>query len=963
MQKTEVPHSHNRDSGARWMKRLRTMGYTALCSGVILAAASNPAAAVAQTTLQPRQAEQSYEKARIKFHSGETAAAAIHLKNALQAYPGHLPSRILMAEILISNGDGAGAEIELNYAQERGADEDRLVVLFGHAYILQGKNDYLLDVIRNGNRDNSVEADISYLRGRAYFANKKLANAKQNFEAALARNPYLYQAQLGLAQVAAVHKNFAEAMQYVDAALALDASHANSWILKAKIYKLRGFRDEAMSAINEAMALDNKNVLIRLTRAALLIDAKNFDDAEKDVDFILDLIPREPRAKYLKAIINAAQGDYATSSSTMTEVINILRAVPPEVMEANPTYYYLSGLTNFQFGNIDEARDNLHKYLKIERNDIGAKRLLGALELKAGKPLAANAVLADANRDQPNNPTILTLLGMAYLQIGNVERANIYLERVTKLLPDSSESLTNLARGKMAAGSFDDAINNLLKAEEHNFSSRDVKLLLIKAYQQSGNTAKAVEIAEKLLEKEPDNTYFLNLYGTAMGLAGNHKKARETYERVQSLNKDDLTSLLHLARMDVVEGQTDQAIANLKTKLEDLPDSPVLMLELGNIYKGLQDSKNALFWYKKAHSVNSKDFLVLQHLVQGYLMNQDVKSSLAATTEYIDNNPESAEAYQLQGKLYQQAGKPADAIESLKRAVDYDTNRGEALLTLAKAQLRINDRASATKNLQKAIVWDENLIDAYIALIRMAIEDKNKASGFAMIAQVRKLSEKASPAADILSGDLHLALKNYTQAREAYHAALRIGDNPVAIMGLYKAHAGLGDDKEAIRVLEDWYQKYPEDIRSALSLGAAYRRAGQIETAVVFHEKLVQDNPDMPVVLNNAANIHFLAGTKDKALEYARKAHELMPDNANIMDTLAWIETRLDNPEAALPLLRKAMVLHFSDPEIKYHLAITLDKLNRRSEARKLLTEALASRKNFADKDEAQAILANWRKK
>ncbi len=941
--------------------KLSSVGLVAICACLMLTAPLSTPRAYAITTAESRQAEESYEKALISFHNGKVTEAKIHLKNALKANPRHLSSRILMAEVLIKNGDGAGAEVNLNFARDRGADNDSLIVFLGYAYILQNKNKYLLDNIRSGNRDDNIEAEIFYLRGLAYFGYKRLANAKHSYQQALEINPQLQKATLGLAQVAAVHKKFPLAMKYIDSVLAAPDPDPNAWILKAKIYKQRGFINNAIEAINEAMTLDDTNILSRLTRAALYIDTKKFDDAEKDVDFILTKYPREPRAKYLKAIIAATRGDMTISKSNMTEIINTLRSLPPKVMNANPTYHYLAGLANFHFGNLDAARESLQQYLKLEKDDIGAMRLLGALELQSGDPLAANIILLKADFNQQNNPTILTLLGLVYLELGNVDKANFYLESVTKLMPKSSTGLTNLARGNMAAGSFGAAINNLLQAEQHNLNDIDVKLLLVKAYQQSNQFDKAATIVKSLLERQPENVYLLNLYGTTIGLTGDLVGARKNYMQALKLEKNNIASLIHLSRLDVIEGKPAIAIEGLRNQLEKIPNDYALMLELGNIYKLLKDSNNALFWYKKAHSINGNDFVTLNHLISGYLINENTRSAIEVTSEFIDRFPKHARAYSLRGKLYQKAGNPNEAIRNFQLAVEYAVKRGDALLALANAQIKGNNRKAATKTLMKAIAWDPELSDAYIMLIKMAVKDANRKNGFEMINHLRRITKADNPYPDILTGDLHVALKEFEQAENAYFAAQKIGNNPLAVMGLYQVYQKSDRMADAITILEDWHGKHPKDMVFSMTLGNAYKKVGQIKKSVEFHENLLAKYPLRPIVLNNAASVNFLFGNEDKALEYARKANELLPDNANILDTLAWIESRRGNPETALPLLRKALVLRFSDPEIKYHLAITLDKLGRRGEALKLMIEAIASKADFPERPDAKRALKQWR--
>lgn len=935
-------------------------GWVILSVWLILTASFLITPAYALTRLQAEQVEVAYEKALIRFHAGDFKAARIHLRDALKANPRHLPSRILKAEILIKKGDGAGAERDLDFALDRGADYDRLIVLFGQSYILRGQYKYLLGVIHNGNRDNNIEAEISYLRGQAYFGSRKLANARRSYKQALDRNPFLQKAKLGLARVAAVHKKYDLAMEYIDSVLASSDSEADAWILRAKILKQRGFNHKAMDAINAALDIDNNNVISHLTRAVLDIDRRRFDEAEKDVDFILEKRSGEPRAKYLKTVITAARGDFIATKINVMEITNSLRSLPKQIMDSNPTYYYLAGLTNFRFGNLEEARRSLRQYLKLEKNNIRAMRLLGALELKAGDPLAANVILSRAALIQPDNLTILTMLGLAYVEIGNINKANYYLESVTKLLPKSAKGLSDLARGKNAAGYFSDAIDNLLTSENHDLDPIDMKLLLVKAYQQSGQYGKAVDIAREMTVKEPENVYILNIYGVAMGLAGDQVEARRSYEKALSFDKNNITSLIHLARLNVTEGRSENAIEELRRQLEKMPDDYILMGELGNIYQMLKNVKNAMFWYKKAYSLNSKDFSSLRNLVDGYILNHDMGSAVEVTSQFIDRFPKHADAYSFLAQLYQKSGDSAEAIINFKLAVKYAIKRGHALLDLAKAQLNGNNRSAAAKTLQKAVAWNPDLSEAYIALIKMAIEEADRKRGFDLLNHLRRITEKTDPIADILTGDLHMMLNEYKKAENAYLAALEIGDNSAAIMGLYRAYRQSDHIKKAIVLLEDWHREYPADSEVALSLGNTYQQDSQTLKAEKLYEDMLGRNPDLPLVLSDAARVNFSLGNEDKALDYAHKANSLMPDNANILDTLAWIESRRGNPETALPLLRKALVLRFSDPEIKYHLALTLDKLNRRPEARKQLAESVASRADFPEKKAARRTLELW---
>jgi Flp pilus assembly protein TadD len=62
----------------------------------------------------------------------------------------------------------------------------------------------------------------------------------------------------------------------------------------------------------------------------------------------------------------------------------------------------------------------------------------------------------------------------------------------------------------------------------------------------------------------------------------------------------------------------------------------------------------------------------------------------------------------------------------------------------------------------------------------------------------------------------------------------------------------------------------------------------------------------------------------------------------------------------ALPLLQRAHGADKTNAEIAYHLSVALDGTGHRAEAKKVLSEALASSQNFEERSKAQALSRQW---
>lgn len=109
---------------------------------------------------------------------------------------------------------------------------------------------------------------------------------------------------------------------------------------------------------------------------------------------------------------------------------------------------------------------------------------------------------------------------------------------------------------------------------------------------------------------------------------------------------------------------------------------------------------------------------------------------------------------------------------------------------------------------------------------------------------------------------------------------------------LANAYGGLGDFRENIRVIETWYQEFPEDplginpLKFGLSTGVAYKNLGDLEEARRrFNHCLDAGNPEDPHHTLRLARAHSLLGLLDmasdnfsSAMAHFNEAHALLPE-------------------------------------------------------------------------------------
>lgn len=368
--------------------------------------------------------EETYEKAQFAFNTGKYNEAEIHIKNILKENSTHVATRLLFAELLIKQGNGSTATVELDFAKLKGVDQSRLTPLYAEAYLLQRKYPELLEFTESVETPNKeVQAKIAFFRGQAFSAMRKFQQAETFYRQAINVLPNFQKAHLGLAQVSISQKRYTKGLAHIEKALSFLTPSENAWLMKASVLQKLGDSKGSLEAINKAIEISPDNLLSRLTRASVYISDEQYDLAMIDVDFIQNKIPEEPRARYLKALINASTGDNQGSTEQLSEVITTLSAVPKEIMKTTPGYYFLAGLTNFQYGKMKDARRYLLNYLKYEEFDLRAIRMLALIEMRNKEFDSAIRILSKANVWFNDDPETLTLLGAAHQEVGNFDKA------------------------------------------------------------------------------------------------------------------------------------------------------------------------------------------------------------------------------------------------------------------------------------------------------------------------------------------------------------------------------------------------------------------------------------------------------------------------------------------------------------------------------------------------------------
>jgi len=211
-----------------------------------------------------------------------------------------------------------------------------------------------------------------------------------------------------------------------------------------------------------------------------------------------------------------------------------------------------------------------------------------------------------------------------------------------------------------------------------------------------------------------------------------------------------------------------------------------------------------------------------------------------------------------------------------------------------------------------------------------------------------------------LLGRIHVANKNWGPAEKALRQAIEIRPGfSGAYVLLSHVYRVTGNTAKTLAELESAMAARPDDTSTLMLAAGLHIADGQDQKAVDLYRRMLKKHPDSVSALNNLAVLYSRQPERlDEASELAQKAHDLVPQDASVMDTLAWVLHLRGDSRRALSLLRRSVEKSSWHPEIQYHLGVVHCALGNEKAARAALDAALAGDGDaYGVRDKAQALV------
>ena len=750
---------------------------------------------------------------------------------------------------------------------------------------------------------------------------------------------------------------------------------------------------ESEARLREIAQATANAATVQFAQAMLLYRQGQAQQSEQQVQQLLQTSPNLAHAHAQMAQFHLARTNLPAAAQSLAEAARLaptrsLIRIAHATSKATP-------------GQLGEARSLLTDMLKKAPDYYPALLLLARIELQDKKAEAALELTSRALRldplslevrqlrtqiyialaktetglkeweqfDSQVRPNALTKLqvAQAFQQAGDPQKAAGFVEQAIRLSSNRLDPIAieaNLMKARLALGgpAPGEAVPTLRTLLQRT-NLVDAQLLLVEAFRRSRRLPEAVTTCRNLVQDHPKTATFPFVLGVLLREQGTLSEARAAFQRSLELAPGNLLSIYQLVDMELAAEDQGTALRLIQTEMARQTNSAPLKYLEGRVYAARRQWPQAEASLKQCLEWNPNFSGAYQMLSSIYVATTNLAGAAREMEQLVARQPKNARARMMLATIYEGMDDTARARESYDKILANSPDFVPALNNLAylhAVRLKGLDRAYALAQKANRLAPEDAAVADTLGWVHYLRGDHQKAQPFLVEA-----SDKA-PGNPVIQ--FHLGMNSYMlaqpdTARKALERAVASAEPFKEKEEARRRLALLGDSAgsgpQGLAELESRVQAQPRDLMSRSLLAERYERDGQPQKAALQYEEILRQNSRAARAALGLAILHDgPLNNRVKALEFARKASDLAPDDPEAAALLGRVLFRAGDYSQAYSLLQVAAPKLTTRAQVQFDAAWAAFAVGRLAEADQNMRRALQAEPGFKQADAAKWFAA-----
>ena len=719
-----------------------------------------------------------------------------------------------------------------------------------------------------------------------------------------------------------------------------------------KYYEQKKYSEATVQFLN-AVQKDPKNRDARHLLALTYANQKNLNAAAQQLIALLEYFPDDTEFSLELGNI------YLTGGRSTPDFFRQAAEIAQKVLakdSQNVAALVLSGNASAGLQDYRSSVEQFEKAISLDPRNTPAFVSLGTAQmLQRNYPDAEQAYLK-ARQINPKDKDALMSLANYYRAVRDTAKAEALFQEALEAFPEEKDIYLQVVQFYYQEGRFAEVDRTLRVVQSRNAKDPGPLLLLADIYLNKNRTAEAQKLVMELKQKFPQNIDVAAKVAVSF-MQDQPDRARAEIDAILKADPNNPVGPILLGELQFTTGQYAAAEATLATVPAINSSYPQPHYFLGNIAMRNGRIDEAQDHYQKSLALDSGSLSARVGLAQIFFnkgrladAREEIRKVLNAEAEYfparilksaldtaeknypeaekelmalVREQPDNALVHSQMGTYYEARGHRPDAEKSFVRAIELQPDSPEALQALTQFYIR-------GKQTDRAI----QAIDAVPDAKRQAFHHELMGLVF---------SQAGRP----------------QDAEKAYKKALEKDPDRATTQAYLTAdYIQGGRLDEALKELDEMIQKSGSNASLHSTKGFVLEKQGKLEEAKQSYAHALKVDPNYETAANNLAYILADQGQDlQTALSWAQMARRKQPENPNNADTLGWVQYKLGNHVLASDQLKFAVSKEPDNPLFLYHLAMIYKETKQINEAQSALKKALASPRDFKEKQFAKAAL------